>query len=254
MWGPLVLAGDLGPEPERPQGRGRGRGQAQERPRHVPVDVPVLVAAGKPVTEWIKPVEDKPGTFSTGVGRGPDVEFVPFYRLHRRTYAAYWDLFTPSEYEKRKTELAEETARQRALEAATVGYLRTGEMQPERDFNQQGENTSLSRPVHGRRGRIGSGWFSFDFPVDPAHPMALIVTYHRDSRRPRSFEILVEGQRIAEEKFEISSVDEFFDVSYPIPAEAVKGKEKVTVRFQATGGNEIAAVFGARMVRADAAR
>ena len=45
---------------------------------------------------------------------------------------------------------------------------------------------------------------------------------------------------------------QFFDVRYPIPADVVKGKTKVTVRFQATGGNEIAAVFGARMVRADA--
>ena len=32
----------------------------------------------------------------------------------------------------------------------------------------------------------------------------------------------------------------------------VAGKSKVTVRFQATGGNEIAAVFGLRTIRADA--
>ena len=36
--------------------------------------------------------------------------------------------------------------------------------------------------------------------------------------------------------------------------ELVKDKQKVTVRFQATGGNEIAAVFGIRMIRADAER
>jgi hypothetical protein len=46
----------------------------------------------------------------------------------------------------------------------------------------------------------------------------------------------------------------FFDVEYPIPAELVKGKQKVTVRFQATQGNEIAAVFGVRMIRSDAER
>ncbi len=250
MWGPLVLAGDLGPEPARPQGRG-GQANADDDPqRPAPIDVPMLVAAEKPIADWLKPVDDKPGSFrSVGVGRDRDVEFSPFYRLHRRTYAAYWDFFTPTEYQKKKTEIAEETARQRALEAATVAYLRAGEMQPERDFNQQGENTTLSRPVEGRRGRIGTGWFSFDFPVDQTQPMALVVTYHRDSRRPRSFDILVDGQRIAEQRFEISSDAQFFDVRYPIPADVVKGKTKVTVRFQATGGNEIAAVFGARMVR-----
>ena len=41
----------------------------------------------------------------------------------------------------------------------------------------------------------------------------------------------------------------FFDAEYAIPAALVKGKQKVTVRFQATNGNEIAAVFGIRMIR-----
>jgi len=43
-------------------------------------------------------------------------------------------------------------------------------------------------------------------------------------------------------------------VTYPIPAELVKSKEKVTVRFQATDGNGTATVFNIRMIRADANR
>jgi len=31
------------------------------------------------------------------------VDFVPFYRLHRRTYGVYWDLYTPAEWEKKAT-------------------------------------------------------------------------------------------------------------------------------------------------------
>ncbi len=46
----------------------------------------------------------------------------------------------------------------------------------------------------------------------------------------------------------------FFDVEYKIPAETLAGKAKVTVRFEATKGNEIAAVCGLRMIRADAER
>ena len=253
MWGPLVLAGDLGPEPPRPEGRG-GRGAAQaQRPRPAPVNVPMLVAADRPIGEWLKPVESKPGTFqSVGVGRDRDVEFVPFYRLHRRVYAAYWDFFTPKEYEQKKAQLAAETAWARALEAATVAYLRTGEMQPERDFNQQGEHTTLSRPVHNRRGRLAApnGWFSFDLPVESGRPMALVVTYHTDSRHPRSVEILVDGERVGDEQFEISSEDRFVDIEYPVSASLVAGKKKVTVRFQPTDGHEVAAVFGIRMIRA----
>jgi hypothetical protein len=77
-----------------------------------------------------------------------------------------------------------------------------------------------------------------------------VVTYHTDSRRPRSVEILVDGERVGEETFEVSSEDRFVDEEYPIPAPLVTGKEKVTVRFQPTGGNEVAAVFGLRMIRA----
>ncbi len=59
LWGPLVLAGDLGPERQFEGRRGR-RGES-------PVDeqVPVFVAADKPVAEWLKPVGDTPGHFAT---------------------------------------------------------------------------------------------------------------------------------------------------------------------------------------------
>jgi uncharacterized protein len=41
------------------------------------------------------------------------------------------------------------------------------------------------------------------------------------------------------------------DASYVIPPELMAGKSKVTVRFQATDGNDIGAIFGVRTVRAD---
>jgi hypothetical protein len=85
--------------------------------------------------------------------------------------------------------------------------------------------------------------------------MACVVTYYSDEWRKRTFEILVEGQRVAEQTVEKDgTAPHFFDVEYPIAAELVGGKQKVTVRFQATQGNEIAAVFGVRMVRSDAER
>ena len=91
LWGPLVLAGDLGSEGDFP---------AQK-----PVAVPVFVAADRPVANWLKPVPGQPGNFrSDGVGQEKDVDFVPFYRLHRRAYALYWDLYTLLEWEKKAKE------------------------------------------------------------------------------------------------------------------------------------------------------
>jgi hypothetical protein len=243
LWGPLVLAGDLGPEVQR------RRGPRSEQPT-----VPVFVAAERPVAEWLKPVPGESGHFRTdGVGRESDVDFVPFYRLHRRTYGVYWDLFAPAEWEKRAAELAAERERQRKLEAATVAFVQPGEMQPERDFHYQGEDSSPDR-VMGRPARRGRNWFSFDVPVEPARPMALVVTYHSNEWRKRTFDILVEGRRVGEQTVERGGPVQFFDVEYALPTELVKDKQKVTVRFQATDGNEIAAVFGIRMIRADAER
>ncbi|MGQ9462915.1 MAG: hypothetical protein ACUVTP_07610 [Candidatus Fervidibacter sp.] len=42
----------------------------------------------------------------------------------------------------------------------------------------------------------------------------------------------------------------FIDVTYPIPLELTKGKEKVTVKFQAHPNCIAGGVFGIRMVKA----
>ncbi|MCX6904030.1 MAG: glycoside hydrolase family 127 protein, partial [Verrucomicrobia bacterium] len=237
LWGPLVLAGDLGPEENR-----RQRASLSNA-------VPVFLAAERPVADWLRPVHGQRGCFRTeGVGKERDVDFVPFYRLHRHTYGVYWDLFTPSEWDKRAAEIAADRERQRKIEAATVGYAQPGEMQAERDANMQGEDTEPLR-LMSRPGRRGSKWFSFDLTVDPAHPMKLVVTYNHDEWQQRTFDISVDGVRVGQQTIERRGPLRFFDVEYAVPAETVKGKQKVTVKFQATQGNEVGAVFGLRMIR-----
>ena len=79
--------------------------------------------------------------------------------------------------------------------------------------------------------------------------MALVVTYHPESRRPRSFEVLVDGQRIADELVDDSREPGFFDVEYAIAPGLTRGKQTVTVRFQATSTDGLSPVFGVRMIR-----
>ncbi len=243
MWGPLVLAGDLGPANQR-GGYGR-RGQQ-------PQNIPVFVAADQPLADWLKPVPGQPAVFRTdGVGQPTNVTFKPFYQLPERTYGIYWDLFTPAEWEKKSAELAAERERQHQLELATVAFVQPGEMQSERDFNEQGEESEPDR-IMGRPARRGRNWFSFDLPVETNRPLALVVTYYSDEWRKRTFDILVDGRRVGEQVVEKNGSPRFFDAEYPVPSDVVQGKQKVTVRFQATQGNEIAAVFGIRLIRADA--
>jgi hypothetical protein len=208
------------------------------------------------VAQWLKPVPAVPGEFkSDGVGRDKDVQFVPFYRLHERTYAVYWDTFTQAEWGKKSAEYAAEQAREEKRKLATVGFAQPGQMQAERDYNMQASSPedSSAEQTMGRYGRRGTKWFSFDLPVDPDHPMTLICTYYADEWRKRTFDIFVDLQKIAEQTIEARGDPKFFEVEYKIPADIVAGKKKVTVRFEATQGNEIGAVYGIRTLRADMA-
>ena len=133
------------------------------------------------------------------------------------------------------------------IEAATIAYIEAGEVYFERDFNQQGEETTPLRN-QGRPGRSARKWFSYDIPVDAARPLKLIATYHGEERATRTFEILVDGTRIGEQRIERhrpgSPTKSFFNAEYAIPAAVVQGKQKVTVRFQATSGNKRRACLG----------
>ena len=246
MWGPLVLAGDLGPEVHQ--------NEDEEETQQTPIAAPPLVVADEPLQQWLKPESGKPGWFKTaGAGLPQDIEFAPFYELPRRRYAVYWDVFTPEEWSKRSAEYKAEQERQQRLQAATIAFAQPGEMQSERDFNEQGED---SAPVlwRGHHGRGGKGWFSFDLPVDNTRPVTLWITYGGEGRRKSTFDILIDGQKIGDRVEQPRSPEQdspLVYVDYAIPSELIAGKNKVTVRFVATSGNEIRGVFGIRTVRGD---
>jgi len=165
-------------------------------------------------------------------------------------------MFTPEEWKKKSEAYAAEQEKQKKLDAATVAFVQPGQMQTERDFNQQGEESS---PVHleGRYGRRATKWFSFDLPVEAGHPMGLLVTFSSEGRKKGSFDVLVDGKKVGEQSTERRSPEQevrFFDVEYAIPAELIAGKQKVTVRFEAPAGGDIPGVFGIRMIRADQVR
>lgn len=260
MWGPLLLAGDLGPEPRRGPNRGENGELLEEALAASAPVVPLFVAADVPVTEWLIPVPGVPGRFRTsGVGREPDaaganhdVDLVPFYRLHGRTYSTYWDLATPADWAAMKEEYGRNAARLQKLELATVAYMQPDAVM-EKTFGYQAAPGATLQRMNGRSGRASRSWFSYVLPVEPSHPMAIVATYYTADRRtaPASFDILVDGERIAEQRVERTDPGLFYDVTYTVPASLVQGKSSVTLRFQAQAGSQVTAVYGVRMLRAD---
>ena len=91
MYGPLVMAGDLGPVKDAV-------------PRDI-MYVPVMMTDNRDPSAWMKPVEGKANTFmTTNTGRPRDVEMKPFYTVYNRRYSVYWDLFTEDGWQKRQEE------------------------------------------------------------------------------------------------------------------------------------------------------
>ena len=105
LWGPLVLAEDMGPATKRIAGGGARGTQAVDKN-------PVLVVSTRTVSDWLKPIDGKPGEFRTDdVGRiasSPttpvELKFMPLYRLHDRTYSVYMNLFAPDVWSHRTLE------------------------------------------------------------------------------------------------------------------------------------------------------
>lgn len=249
VWGPLVLAGDHG---AARQGR---RNKAAAPP------IPALVAADKPLDSWIVPAGARAGDFQAkdvarafGTNDAPaSVALAPFYRTQRRTYSVYFDVVTPAEFASRGAAMAADREAARRLEAATVGTVQPGDPQSEKDHSYLSEPADRQAGrTNGRGSRTGAGWFSYDLPVDPAAPMAVIVTYFNEAGLPAllaEFDILVDGTRIG--RYEPNqTASGFYPAQYPVPASLVGGKSKVTVRFQANAGSRIVPVCGVRMVRA----
>ncbi len=94
------------------------------------------------------------------------------------------------------------------------------------------------------------GFFAFQMRTIPGAPQLLRCTYWGDDDGPRAFDILVDGKLLATQRLTRNRPGELFDVEYPLPAEMVAAKEKVTVRFQAHLKNFAGGLFRCATVRA----
>ncbi|MCA1758064.1 MAG: glycoside hydrolase family 127 protein [Bacteroidales bacterium] len=236
MYGPLVLAGDLG--------------EVRDPAANEPMYVPVIMADKDNLNEWLIPVEDKVNTFMmTGAGQPRDVELKPFYSTHDRRFTIYWDLFTQEEWDALQEEYQRQEEYKLALESKTIDFAQPGEMQPERDHNFQGENSTPTR-YNGRAGRESrGGWFSFDMKVNPDSPNALVVDYWGGFPGSKTFDILVSDKVIATENISNKKDGEFIDVTYEIPEDLTVGKFQVTVKFRAHEGHMAGPLYGVRIIR-----
>jgi len=218
FYGPVLLSGELGKtEPDPVKG------------------IPVLVARSQDPNKWIRRTDPNRLVFQTsGVGQPGDVTLIPFNRTENEYYSVYWDYFTPASWAVQQEKYAAERKREQELEDHTIDRLRLGEMQPERDHSFIGDGL-LTGEDHGKKWRSTEegGNFSFTMKVDSAAGNTLYCDYWGDDHRGRIFDILIDGQTIATQNLTSFKQSRFYEITYSIPQELVKGKQTVTVKFAA---------------------
>jgi hypothetical protein len=247
LFGPIVLAGDLGRE-----GLDEARRYGPSAPqmgRVKPVIVPAFVGEVKDVLAKVKPAPGVPLAFETrGLGRPADVRLVPFYKAADNRYTVYWNVLSPEEWAKRKSEREAAESRRREIERKTVDAVLVENEQSELEHGLKGESLSLGEFEGKRTRQARRGWFSYELNVLPDAPITLVCTYVGSEGRRRAFDVLVDGEKVATQQLDIHPT-ELFDVEYALPEAATKGKSRVTVRFQALPDATAGSVVEVRTVR-----
>lgn len=235
FYGPILLAADLdGDQP-----------------------LPVLIGRRQALLTSLKPSAKEPLVLEApqaghvlGGTQPQDLTFRPLYNIVDQKYTVYLDIFTTEQWNRRKAEYEAEQKRRQEMEARTVDVIDIGRMQPERDHNLVGDRTRTGEHA-GRQWRDAyeGGWFAFEMKVLPDAPVDLVVTYWGSETGPRQFDILIDDTKIAAETLGADKPNEFYEKVYPIPEELTRGKQKVTVRFQAHPGCLAGGIFGCRTIR-----
>jgi DUF1680 family protein len=222
MYGPLVLCA--------------------ETHRHNEYPYPAMITGQGGLPAGLEPVFGRPCTFAassrvlrTAEGNADNVILKPIHKMHgSREYVVYWNAFTPGEWQTNEAQF-------KTLKAHTVDRVLPGDNQSERQHDLRGEN--IGTDGKSWRHAVGGGWFSWDLKALPGQPQELRVKYWGSDTGGREFDILADGERLATVKLDNNKPGEFYGETYPIPDRVTRGKEKITVRFQAHPGKIAGGVF-----------
>jgi hypothetical protein len=214
---------------------------------------PTFVADSRAFLKSLKPVKGKPLTFTASSGAvrttaGGATEFMPFFRLHDSRYALYFPQSTPGDYARMRADTAAREAERLALDARTIDQVAPGEQQPESDHFFQGEGAEAG-VNGGRHWRHATKWFSYRLSDPKGEAKVLRLTFARVDAG-RRFDIVVNGQRIAEVELPSDAAQEFYTRDYALPAALVQGAGgKLEVKFTAGQGSTAGGLYSLRLLR-----
>ena len=224
--------------------------------KKLPVDqAPILINNNlEDIANQLKPVAGKPLHFTLSTRMENEIrhELMPFFELHDARYMMYWLALSEDNYKGYLDNLAKQEQERQALEDRTVDKVQPGEQQPESDHFMETDNSFVgnSNDVFYRDANDGH-YFSYLLQTGGQTDLSLRLKYWGVGEwKSHEFDILIDDALVTSVnntgKYRIS---EFKYETYPIPAEMLKGKKQVRVKFVAKPHKHIGEIYEVRLVK-----
>ena len=224
--------------------------------KKLPVDkAPILINNDlEAIANQLQPVAGKPLHFTISTKMENEIrnELMPFFELHDARYMMYWLALSEDSYKSYLDKLAKEEQERQALEARTTDKVQPGEQQPESDHFMETDRSQVgnTNDVFYRDASDGH-YFSYMLQTGGQTDLSLRLKYWGVGEwKSHEFDILVDDVLVKEVnntgKYRIS---EFKYETYPVPAELLKGKTQVRVKFVAKPRKQIGEIYEVRLVK-----
>lgn len=256
MHGPILLGMKTGTESMHSLIADDSRfGQYAGGPK-LPIDkAPILINNDiESIADQLKPIPGKPlhFTLETKMENKIEGEIQPFFEIHDSRYMMYWLALTEGSYKKYIDNLARIEQERQALEARTVDKVQPGEQQPETDHKMETDDsyTGNTNNVFYRDARDGH-FFSYLMQTEGLTELSLQLKYWGVGEwKSHEFDIFIDDVLVKSVnntgKYRIS---EFKFETYEIPANLLKGKKQVRVKFVAKQGKQIGEIYEVRLIK-----
>ena len=256
MYGPILLGMKTGTEDMRGLIADDSRfGQYAGGKKLALDEAPILLPKHlDDIAKNLKPVPGKPLHFklATRMENAIDGELQPFFEIHDSRYMMYWLALGENDYKAYMQKLADEEKARQALEARTVDKVNPGEQQPETDHNMEADVTERGNTegVFFRDARDGH-FFSYLMQTKGETNLSLQLKFWgQDEWRTSEFDIYVNDKLLCSvNNSHRWRTTQFKTVDYAIPAEFIKGKKEVRVKFVAHKGKQVGQIYGVRFVK-----
>ena len=224
--------------------------------KKLPVDqAPILINNNlEDIANQLHPIAGKPLHFTLTTRMENEIrnELMPFFELHDSRYMMYWLALSENSYKGYLDNLAKREQERQALEDRTVDKVQPGEQQPESDHFMETDRSFVgnTNDVFYRDASDGH-YFSYLLQTGGQTELSLRLKYWGVGEwKSHEFDILVDDVVVTSVnntgKYRIS---EFKYETYPIPAELLKGKKQVRVKFQAKPRKQIGEIYEVRLVK-----